>query len=236
MTSLKNIKLYTTQPHPCSYLPGQRAQTLFIDPEFAVDQASNTRLSEMGFRRSGAHVYRPSCEHCQQCLSCRVLVDQFQPARRFQRILKRNSDVEVRQIDDISADEYYLQYQHYITVRHADGDMYPPSREQYNSFLMQRCEGTCYYEMRAGGQLLGLMVTDHLDNGMSAVYTFFDPLQDERSLGTFAILWQLQEARRLGLPYLYLGYWIRESRKMRYKTQFRPLELLVRQRWELLDT
>src|SRR5690606_9666729 len=135
MTLLKDIRLYTTQPHACSYLPGQRARTLFIDPEFPVDKAHNSRLSELGFRRSGAHVYRPNCGSCQQCMSCRVVVRLFQPNRRFQRILRRNEDIDVRPVEDISGDEYYLLYSHYINVRHGDGDMYPPSREQYQSFL-----------------------------------------------------------------------------------------------------
>lgn len=231
MTLLKDIRLYTTQPHACSYLPGQRARTLFIDPEFPVDQAHNTRLSEIGFRRSGAHIYRPNCGTCQQCLSCRVVVRHFRPNRRFQRILRRNEDIDVRPVTDISGDEYYLLYSHYINVRHGDGDMYPPSREQYQSFLLRGCEGTAYYELRADERLLGVMVVDHLENGLSAVYTFYDPLEERRSLGSYAILWQLEEAGRLGLPYLYLGYWIRDSRKMRYKIEYRPLELLVNQRW-----
>lgn len=234
MTSLKDIRLYTTQPHACSYLPAERAQTLFIDPDFRIDKACNSRLSEIGFRRSGAHVYRPNCESCQQCVSCRVVVNAFAPNRRFQRILKRNADVEVSPIPDIAADDYYLLYRHYITVRHADGDMYPPSREQYSSFLLKQCEGTHYYAMRVAGRLIGVMVVDHLENGLSAVYTFYDPLEEKRSLGTFAILWQLAEAGRLGLAYVYLGYWIRDSRKMRYKIEFRPLELLIRQRWLLM--
>lgn len=234
MTSLKDIRLFTTQPHACSYLPGEQAQTLFIDPEFRADQANNTRLSEIGFRRSGNHIYRPNCKDCKQCLSCRVLVQAFETDRRFRRILKKNEDILVRETDDISDDEYYLLYKHYITLRHSDGDMFPPSRDQYKSFLLNRCEGTRYYSMRCNGRLLGVMVLDRLDNGLSAVYTFFDPLEEKRSLGTYAILWQLQLAKRLNLDYLYLGYWIRDSKKMRYKLQFRPLELLVQQRWVLM--
>ena len=234
MTSLKDIRLFTTQPHTCSYLPDEQAQTLFIDPDFKVDRANNTRLSELGFRRSGNHVYRPNCTACQQCLSCRVLALEFEPDRRFRRILKRNDDILIKQAMDIGDEEYYLLYKHYINLRHHDGDMYPPTRDQYASFLLNQCEGTLYYTMRAHGRLLGVMVLDRLDNGLSAVYTFFDPLEEKRSLGTFAILWQLQLARKLGLSYLYLGYWIRESKKMSYKIQFRPLELLIRQRWLLM--
>lgn len=234
MTSLKDIRLFTTQSHACSYLPHQQAQTLFIDPEFQVDQAYNTRLSEIGFRRSGSHIYRPNCRHCQQCVSCRVLVRSFEPGRRYNRVLKRNRDLDITPVASIDADEYYFLYQHYITVRHADGDMYPATREQYSSFLLNQCEGTRYYAMRHGERLLGVMVVDHLDNGLSAVYTFYDPLEERRSLGSFAILWQINEARRLRLAYLYLGYWIRDSRKMRYKTEYRPMEMLVKQRWVLV--
>jgi arginine-tRNA-protein transferase len=112
--------------------------------------------------------------------------------------------------------------------------MYPPTREQYEAFLMKQCEGTLYFAMHSRGRLLGVLVTDRLENGLSAVYTFYDPLEDKRSLGTFGVLWQIMEARRLGMSYLYLGYWIKDSRKMRYKTHFRPLELLIRQRWVLM--
>jgi arginyl-tRNA--protein-N-Asp/Glu arginylyltransferase len=235
MTSLKDLRLFTTQPHNCSYLDGQQAQTLFIDPEFQVDKAANSRLSELGFRRSGAHVYRPNCRQCQQCISCRVQVDLFTPNRRFKRILKRNEDLHVSAVTDISGDEYYLLYKHYINVRHADGDMYPPTRDQYSSFLLKKCEGTRYYAMRHGDRLIGLMVSDELENGLSAVYTFYDPLEESRSLGTFGILWQIEEAQRLGLAHLYLGYWIRGSRKMKYKMDFRPLEMLIRQQWVVIE-
>jgi leucyl-tRNA---protein transferase len=233
MTSLKDIRLFTTQSHACSYLPDQQAQTLFIDPEFHVDRAYNTRLSEIGFRRSGSHIYRPNCKTCQQCISCRVLVRNFEPAARFKRVLKRNTDLVVSPVTGIADDEYYFLYKHYISVRHADGDMFPATREQYSSFLLSQCDGTQYFAIRRRGQLLGVMVTDRLDDAMSAVYTFYDPLEEKRSIGTYAILWQIMEARRLGLSHLYLGYWIRDSRKMRYKMEFRPMELLVKQRWIL---
>jgi leucyl-tRNA---protein transferase len=234
MTSLKDIRLFTTQPHKCSYLPEQEAQTLFIDPEFMVEQSHNTRLSEIGFRRSGSHVYRPNCRQCEQCVSCRVLVQHFELNRRFERVLKRNADLDVTQVLSIADDEYYLLYKYYICVRHADGDMYPPSRDQYHAFLLKQCEGTQYFAMRVRGRLVCVLVCDRLENGLSAVYTFYDPLEEKRSLGTFGVLWQLNEAKRQKLSYLYLGYWIRDSRKMRYKIQYRPLELLVRQRWVLL--
>lgn len=231
MISLKDLRLYTTQSHACSYLPDQQAQTLFIDPDFKVDRVHNTRLSELGFRRSGSHIYRPNCKNCQQCVSYRVLVSQFAAGRRFNRVWRRNADLTVTAVSNIADEEYFNLYQHYISERHHHGDMYPATHEQYASFLLNHCEGTVYFAIRCEGKLIGLMVSDILENGVSAVYTFFDPAEDKRSLGTFAILWQIAEAKRRGLEYLYLGYWIRDCQKMKYKIDYRPAEMLVRQRW-----
>jgi leucyl-tRNA---protein transferase len=231
MISLKDLRLYTTQSHACSYLPEQQAQTLFIDPDFKVDRAHNTRLSELGFRRSGSHVYRPNCKNCQQCVSYRVLVQKFEPGRRFKRVMKRNADLTVTAVPGIADDEYFNLYRQYISERHGTGDMYPATREQYASFLLNECDGTTYFAIRSQGKLIGLMVSDLLENAVSAVYTFFDPAEEKRSLGTFAILWQIAEAKRLELDYLYLGYWIRDCQKMKYKIEYRPAEMLVRQRW-----
>lgn len=232
MSALKDLKLYATHPHPCSYLEGQQAKTLFIDPEVEISVAQHSRLSEIGFRRSGDHLYRPWCDHCQACMPCRIVVDDFHPTRSYRRILKRNSDLQVSQTEDIETAEYYALYQRYIRLRHQDGDMFPPSWEQYRSFLGARCDTTVYHAFRhKDGQLLGLMVSDQLDHGLSAVYTFFEPEEQKRSLGTWAILWQIEECRKLGLPYLYLGYFIRDCQKMAYKQQFRPQELLLKGRW-----
>ena len=235
MTSLKDIRLFTTQTHECSYLPEQKARTLFIDPEFAVSTEFHTNLSEIGFRRSGAHMYRPHCIQCQGCVPCRVLVNDFKPNKRFRRILKRNEDLTVEEVDSIDAEEYYMLYEHYINVRHRDGDMYPATREQYNSFLVANCDDTRYYAIRTDEKLIGVMITDMLENALSAVYTFFDINEAQRSLGTYGILWQIQRSVQLDLPYLYLGYWIRDCDKMNYKTQYRPIELLLNQRWVKLN-
>ncbi len=232
MTSLKDIKLFTTQSHPCSYLPGEEARTLFIDPEFPVSTDFHTHLSEIGFRRSGAHMYRPHCSHCQHCVPCRIVVDRFRANKRFRRILRRNDDLVVDIMDDIDNDECYALYETYINTRHKDGDMYPATREQYKSFLVQRCESTRFYRVRDGeDKLQAVMITDMLTNGLSSVYTFYAVDESNRSLGNFGILWQINEACRLNLPYVYLGYWIRDCDKMNYKLQFRPVELLLNQRW-----
>ncbi len=235
MTSLKDIRLFTTQSHPCSYLPGLKARTLFIDPEFHVSPTLHTHLSEIGFRRSGPHMYRPHCEQCQLCVPCRVDVSRFQLKRRFRRILKRNADLEVRQVESIRQEEHYQLYAHYIDNRHRDGDMYPANREQFESFLASACDSTLFFEYRQGGRLLGVMVCDRLENALSAVYTYYDHEAAERSLGVFAVLWQIEEARRLGLTYLYLGYWIKGCAKMDYKIQYRPIELFLNGKWVMLN-
>lgn len=231
MESLKDLKLYTTAEHDCSYLPGKQAKTLFVDPDFIINREFHTRLNEIGFRRSGAHLYRPNCESCEQCIPCRVLVHEFEPGRRYMRVLKKNKDLQISQVDTIATDEYFQVYEAYINARHSDGDMYPAAREQYQSFLLTKRKDTLYLEMRCQGKLLGVMICDHLLNALSAVFTFYDPDMEKRSLGTFAILWQIAVAKRLNLSYLYLGYWISACKKMNYKTQFQPIELLYPSGW-----
>ena len=231
MTSLKNIKLYTTSEHDCSYLPDKKAKTIFVDPEFIIDKEFHTRLNEIGFRRSGAHLYRPHCDNCEQCIPSRVLVNEFNPGQRFRRVLNKNNDLIVNPVNSIATEEHFNLYKDYINARHSDGDMHPPSREQYQSFLLTKREDTLYLEMRHKDILVGVMICDRLLNALSSVFTFFDPTLEKRSLGTFAILWQIKVAKRLQLSHLYLGYWIPDCQKMNYKSQFKPLELLYPGGW-----
>ena len=231
MTELARLKFYATQAHPCSYLDDKQATTLFLDPSQPMEAQVYADLSELGFRRSGDHLYRPHCQHCSACVAARIVAEHFTANRQQRRILKRNETVQVRRRQPVFSEEYYALYARYIEQRHADGDMYPPSREQFSSFLVRDLSFSHFYEFRENDKLLAVAVTDVLPNGLSAVYTFYDPDEERRSLGRYAILWQLEEARRLGLHALYLGYWIRDCRKMNYKTQYRPIELFVNQRW-----
>lgn len=231
MTDLAHLKFYATQPHACSYLEQEHAVTLFLDPHEQIDEQTYGRLSELGFRRSGEHLYRPHCPQCKACVPARIPVEAFAPNRQQLRICKRNQDLRVSSSTPRLDNEIYDLYSRYITVRHADGDMYPPSREQFESFLVSSNPFCEFNEFRLEGRLLAVAVTDRLPNGLSAVYTFFDPQESRRSLGRYAILWQIEEARRACLPAVYLGYWIRNCRKMSYKTEYRPLEMLVSQRW-----
>lgn len=231
MSSLKTLIFFATPEHPCSYLEGRQATTMFVDPRARVDKSLYSQLTELGFRRSGSHYYRPHCRGCNACIPVRIPVDHFRPDRSQRRIRRANEDLELSITPVRFDEEIYDLYERYINERHHDGDMYPASREQFTSFLIEGSIDGIFLEMRRDGKLLGVAVVDVLNNGLSAIYTMFEPGEDKRSLGTYAILWQVEEAHRRGLPHLYLGYWIRQCRKMNYKTRFRPLQQLINGRW-----
>ncbi len=230
----ETIRLFRTAPHPCSYKDEETAATIFVDPELTIDQHLNSRLSELGYRRSGAHLYRPDCENCRACISCRLPVATYQRPKRFQRIWNRNTDLEVIERDTLDHEEAYPLYQDYIARRHSDGDMYPATPEQFDAFILSNTQGGRYFCFYLKQELIAVAVCDVLENGLSAVYTFFDPSMGKRSLGNYVILWQIEQARALGLSYLYLGYWIKDCAKMEYKSTFRPLEMLVEGKWVLV--
>lgn len=236
MSSLRTLKFYATPVHDCSYLDDQQARTLFVDPRAHVGKALYSQLSDLGFRRSGSHIYRPHCEHCQACISVRIPVQAFKPSKTQRRIENRNQDLLIRALPCQLTAEYYALYERYICERHQDGDMFPPSPEQFINFLIEGMQDSLFYEFRApDGQLVAISVCDRLDQGLSALYTFYDPDMDRRSLGVNAILWLVREAQRQGLPYLYLGYWVKNCRKMNYKTAYRPLEMLLDGEWQRIQ-
>lgn len=229
-----HIKLFVTPPHPCSYLTGQQATTLFIDPALEVTVPLYTALTHAGFRRSGANLYRPHCDKCSACQSARVLVADFTPDRSQRKVSQRNQDLQATSVPAHFSDEHYALYCRYINARHRDGAMYPPDEAQYRSFLTSEQHFSGLVEFRLHEELLAVAAVDHLNDGLSAIYTFYAPEAEHarRSLGSYAVLWQIERARELGLPYVYLGYWIADSPKMRYKTRFRPLELLTQTGWQ----
>ncbi|MCK7544211.1 arginyltransferase [Marinobacter bryozoorum] len=235
MSSLRTLVFFATPAHSCSYLPDRDATTMFVDPRARVDKRLYSQLTALGFRRSGSHYYRPHCEHCNACVPVRLDTRAFRPDRSQRRVWKRNQDVTFRLVPARFSERYYQLYAHYINERHADGDMYPPSRDQFQSFLVEGATDSWFLEITLDDELIGLAVVDVLDDGLSAIYTIFHPDYDDRSLGTLAILWQVQEARERGLPWVYLGYWISESRKMNYKTRFRPIEALLDGTWQAFD-
>lgn len=231
MTSLQKIQFYATPDHPCSYLSGRQAKTLFVDPKAQLDTKTYSELSDLGFRRSGQHVYRPHCNHCSACLSARIPIKEFTFSKNQKRVLNANSDLAVHIARPDMTEEVYALYERYINERHFDGDMHPPTQEQFESFLINSGQETYFLEFRVDNRLLAVAVADQLRQGLSAIYTFFDPAESKRSLGKLAVLKQIQITAAQGLPYLYLGYWIRGCQKMDYKVQYRPVEILVDNQW-----
>nr|VFJ70330.1 MAG: arginine-tRNA-protein transferase [Candidatus Kentron sp. FW] len=219
-------------PHPCSYFPDRGAMTLFADPRYPKDKRLQTLLSENGFRRSGQHLYRPHCRACQACVPVRIPVADFRPRRRQRRAWQRNRDLTISSRPAMFCDEHFDLYRKYIDTRHAEGGMANPTPDQYREFLIAPWVETLFVEFRLDRRLLALCVLDCLDNGLSAVYTFFDPDYPDRSLGVYAILWSVYEAARQRLDWLYLGYWIETSPKMCYKSEYRPQERLQGGKWE----
>ncbi|OUS26025.1 arginyltransferase [Gammaproteobacteria bacterium 45_16_T64] len=232
MTDLAAVKFFITPLHKCSYLPRQDAITLFADPKAEVDKNLYSDLSELGFRRSGNYLYRPHCRQCSACIPVRIPSATFKLSRKQKRVLKKNADLAITAVEPKYSEEHYELYRHYIEKKHHDGDMYPPSQEQYASFLLSDWGNTTFYEFRdCNSRLLAVSVCDILENGISAVYTFYDVNEPKRSLGVMAVLWQIEEAKRIELPAVYLGYWIKECQKMSYKTDYKPLEMLIDDRW-----
>jgi leucyl-tRNA---protein transferase len=228
------VQFFLTPKHPCSYLNRNNAQTLFFDPREVVSPAIYQNLTDQGFRRSGSHLYRPHCGSCRACVPTRVPVDQFRPRRSQKRVLKKNNDLHVRLETATFSKRHYHLYERYISLRHTDGDMYPASEDQYRSFLLSPWSNSLFVCLYHGERLLSVAVTDEQPRGLSAIYTFFEPSEDARSLGVLSILKQIELCQELGLPYLYLGYWIKDCDKMNYKTQYRPTELFVNNRWVLM--
>ena len=230
-TTFNLLSFYATPVHECSYIRDRQAVTVFADPEFRKNVGLYTVLSRYGFRRSGQHIYRPRCPCCAACVPVRVPVQEFSPRRSQRRAWDKNQDLRVTPRLPVFSEEHFALYQRYLDSRHRGGGMDDPTPKQYMEFLTCVWSETVFYEFRLQDRLLGITAADRLEDGLSAVYTFFDPSMGSRSLGVFAILWQIAEAKRLGLEWLYLGYWIKDSAKMRYKTDYQPLEYFRQGRW-----
>lgn len=228
------MRFYVSLPHQCNYLPAQEAVSLFADPQAVLTTELYSRLIDRGFRRSGSHVYRPHCPACSACVPTRVPVSRFQPSRSQRRNWRVNQDLRTEALSPEYRDEHFKLYRRYINTRHPGGEMENPTPEAYRSFLRCQWSRTVFIEFRLKNKLLGVAVSDVLPQGLSAVYTFFDPAYAKRGLGTFGVLWQIAEAQRLALDYVYLGYWIAENRKMSYKTSFRPIEGFIDGHWDEL--
>ena len=218
--------------HQCLYFADRDARTQLLHPHEPRSAEDYATFARAGFRRSGPDLYRPRCDTCQACIPTRVAVERFRWGRRFRRVLKRNADLSVRAQPAQVNDACFDLYARYICSRHRDGEMFPPSRSQLDHLVQPDWADTFFLTAWLGDRLVATAVTDTHDHGLSAIYTFFDPDLANRSLGVFAILKQVEECRRRGLPHLYLGFWIAESPKMSYKIDYQPLQLLVGDGWQ----
>lgn len=230
------LQFYATSPYGCSYLPGRIARSQVSTPTHLIDTNTYSELVRMGFRRSGVFTYRPWCDTCHECVPVRIPIADFQPNRSQRRALAHHDPLIARERPLLFREEHYALYQRYQYARHWGGGMDDDNREQYAQFLLQTHVDSRLVEFREGDTLRMVCIIDVLDAGLSSVYTFYEPDLPNTSYGTYAILWQIAQCRNLGLPYLYLGYWIRHSRKMAYKSQFRPLEALQHGHWSLLES
>lgn len=228
------LKFYVTTQYPCGYLPDQQARSLVAAPAQLIDTTTYSELVKQGFRRSGLYTYRPHCENCQSCVPVRLRALDFKPTRSQRRAWKHHENMTAVMRPLEFSEEHFQLYAGYQKARHAGGGMDSDNADQYRSFLMQSGIDSAMVEFRENGTLRMVSIVDRLPDGISAVYAFYDSTIKGASYGTYNVLWLAEWCRQHRRPYLYLGYWIAQSRKMAYKIDFQPLEKLVGLDWKSL--
>ena len=240
---LSALHFYMTAPYSCSYLPGVQARSQVATPAFLIGTPVYSELVQHGFRRSGTYTYRPRCQGCRACVPLRVPAKQFTANRSQRRAWKQHSHLEATLHPLQDNAEHYALYQRYQHGRHPDGGMDNDDRESYQNFLLQSYVDSVLVEFREPfdhardrqGALRMVSLIDVLSDGLSSVYTFYEPDIPHARFGVYNVLWQIELCRRLNLDFVYLGYWIEQSRKMSYKTQYQPAEGLIAGVWQRLD-
>lgn len=221
----------------CGYLPNLQSNSIFIDPESNPSKDQLNLLHQQGFRRSGKLVYRPNCPECNACHSSRIINAEFIASKNQRKALKRNQDLRLSWAEAEFSEEHYQLYEHYIAQRHQNGEMFPASKEQYRGFLIEGHGTHKFFEVRnTENTLIACCVVDIFYDGLSAIYSYFDPDQPRRSLGRYIVLALVGQGQQMGLPFTYLGYWIKNSSKMNYKANYQPLEVFDGETWQLLVT
>ena len=229
----RHLQLYITTESPCSYFDDRLSCNLVPDPNLRLNMPIYNQLIQHGFRRSGTYCYRPHCNHCQSCIACRIVVENFTPNRSQKRCLKINQELKQTAVPAGFSAEYFDLYRRYLNSRHTDGSMADPAEEDFKQFLYTRWSDTQFIEHRLDGRLVAVAVIDIVSDGISAVYSFFDPEMPKHGLGTYCVLKQVDYAKQLELKYVYLGYWIENHPKMHYKANFRPLQIYRDEQWQI---
>ena len=233
---MTSIPLFLSQEHPCGYLDDKKAQSLFVHPGYPVTSSIYAQLIEQGFRRSGDEVYAPHCPHCSSCISVRLPVKKFKPSRSQKRCLSKNRATQVIVKPAVFEQAHYDMYLRYQAVRHSDSSMATVSPDEYLNFLGSSWCSTKFVEFSINNELAGVAVIDQFEQAWSAVYTFFEPKFNDYSLGVYAVLWQIEQVVRQQKEFLYLGFWIQACKKMAYKSDYQPLQLLIDKQWLEMST